>query len=158
MCKQIKPLDEFYKDKNRKCGRRSRCKLCQLKKSREYKSRPEVKKRSAELMAKRRLENPGYHRYLTYRRSHVRKKSVLNQSKFNLTFEEFLEIVKQPCFYCGDTTSNGIDRVDNNKGYISGNMVSCCKVCNFGKRDMNKEKFFEWIKKVYNYSLSVPIK
>jgi len=45
---------------------------------------------------------------------------------------------------------NGIDRVDNNKGYIQGNVVSCCMQCNTAKLNNNLEDFKNWIKKIYN--------
>ena len=41
-CKEVKPLEEFNKG-NAKYGRKSECKICQGKRSREYKKRPEVK-------------------------------------------------------------------------------------------------------------------
>lgn len=41
----------------------------------------------------------------------------------------------------GDFIYNGIDRVDNTKGYINGNVVSCCFVCNSMKRDFDKDTF-----------------
>lgn len=72
---------------------------------------------------------------------------------FEITYEEFYSIVQKDCFYCGGGPSNiskvsnkpwaevfyynGIDRVNNDLGYVSGNMVPCCAVCNRMKRDMN---------------------
>ena len=53
--------------------------------------------------------------------------------EFNLNFEEFSEIVDKECFYCHHNVSeeiNGIDRVDNTKGYTNENTVSCCEICN----------------------------
>jgi hypothetical protein len=43
--------------------------------------------------------------------------------------------------------TNGIDRVDNNKGYILGNCVPCCTMCNRSKMDYSKEDFESWILK-----------
>jgi len=43
---------------------------------------------------------------------------------------------------------NGIDRVDNSKGYISSNCVPCCKVCNIAKRDLSQDKFIVWGKRL----------
>lgn len=43
---------------------------------------------------------------------------------------------------------NGIDRVDNTKGYVQGNCVSCCKVCNRMKHAMTKEDFLAHIESI----------
>lgn len=71
---------------------------------------------------------------------------------FELTKEEFKEIITQPCIYCGEVLTQeygknsptfastfkytGIDRYDNTKGYVKGNCVPCCKVCNRIKTNM----------------------
>lgn len=79
---------------------------------------------------------------------------------FELTFEEFKSICEKDCKYCGSPPSseikasygrtsgwiyNGIDRVDNNIGYVLNNCVPCCKVCNRAKRDMSLEDFVRWL-------------
>lgn len=48
-----------------------------------------------------------------------------------------------------DIVYNGIDRVDNSKGYIKGNCVSCCSICNTMKLSLNLEDFKEHINKIY---------
>jgi hypothetical protein len=45
---------------------------------------------------------------------------------------------------------NGIDRVDNSKGYIQENVVSCCTQCNTAKLNNNLDDFKNWIIKVYD--------
>jgi hypothetical protein len=44
---------------------------------------------------------------------------------------------------------NGIDRVDNFKGYEIDNCVPCCYICNYAKRDMSKDQFLAWVKRIY---------
>lgn len=83
---------------------------------------------------------------------------------YNLT-EDLLKILfSGDCYYCGlqakdsncqkgkygDFYYNGIDRIDNHKGYISDNVVSCCKHCNYAKRDMSQKDFLDYIKRLYN--------
>ena len=87
---------------------------------------------------------------------------------FIITFEEFLALTKKPCYYCGiwarqrihpnkgnnRTTReayfyNGLDRVDNSKGYTVDNVVTCCGTCNYAKRSMEAYEFEVWIKRVY---------
>lgn len=52
---------------------------------------------------------------------------------FELQYEDFNKLVLSPCYYCKfqkDREVNGIDRVDNSKGYTKENCVPCCQVCN----------------------------
>ena len=61
---------------------------------------------------------------------------------FQLTEEQVYNISQNNCYYCnkepqrvinsigGFIYVNGIDRVDNTKGYLFENCVSCCKDCN----------------------------
>lgn len=60
---------------------------------------------------------------------------------WELTFEQWTSIVKDPCHYCNADTSSitkgsGLDRKDNSVGYIVGNVVSCCYTCNMIKGTM----------------------
>jgi hypothetical protein len=88
--------------------------------------------------------------------------------KFKLTEEEFLTICKSNCKYCncpptqvssgdkgcnGKFIYNGIDRVDNNKGYTIENSVACCSICNIAKHQLSKDEFLNWITRVYNHSI-----
>lgn len=85
-------------------------------------------------------------------------------SEFLLLREEFEKLIRSECYYCKcpnsnikksknsleeDFLYNGIDRVDNNLGYTSNNVVPCCKTCNFMKKDMPQNEFIDWIKRVY---------
>jgi len=58
-----------------------------------------------------------------------------------------LEDVKKSDYF--DYTYNGLDRIDNAKGYILDNVVPCCKHCNYAKRNMSTEKFYNLIKSIY---------
>ena len=82
---------------------------------------------------------------------------------FLLTLEEFLVITKENCYYCGEPPSqsilgdgnygayvyNGIDRKNNRQGYVSENVVPCCKACNKMKSDIELDSFFDRILKIY---------
>ena len=66
----------------------------------------------------------------------------------------FEKIRLNNCYLCGKQNSpdhqNGIDRVDNNIGYIEDNIQSCCWDCNGLKRDYSLDNLFEKMLKVYN--------
>lgn len=79
---------------------------------------------------------------------------------FTLSKENFRILTKQNCRYCGTSPSNifkkrsgdyiynGIDRVDNNKGYVKENVVACCKKCNLMKLDYSVKDFLAHITKI----------
>lgn len=85
---------------------------------------------------------------------------------FNLTQTEFNQLVLENCYYCGskpyrivknykrssDTIlCNGIDRVDNKLGYIVGNCVTCCQICNMAKGKLSIDIFEKWLLQVCKY-------
>jgi hypothetical protein len=82
-------------------------------------------------------------RYATYRRT-----AKLKGHLFEISKEEFDRLTKRECVYCGHDGVNGIDRVDNTKGYVRGNVVSCCRQCNTAKGTGSVTDFFEWIRRV----------
>ena len=51
---------------------------------------------------------------------------------FKLTEAEFKNITKQKCHYCGRVNSLGVgvDRIDNDMGYLNSNVAPCCANCN----------------------------
>lgn len=100
--------------------------------------------------------------------------------EWGLTIDEFKVITSGNCVYCGiephrivsvasagkkifervskeyiDNSKykfNGADRVDNNKGYVFSNCVSCCFKCNVAKNKLSKDEFLDHIKRIYNFS------
>jgi hypothetical protein len=85
---------------------------------------------------------------------------------FEFTQDEFRGFTEGPCHYCGKPPSgccrrknrtygeyaySGLDRVDNNLGYIHGNVVSCCSHCNKAKRMMSVDEFRSWVDRVYHH-------
>lgn len=99
------------------------------------------------------------HKYACYRKE-AEKRGV----EFRLSFKDFREITSRDCFYCGAKPSNcsrrdyhngpfiyqGIDRVDNKKGYFIGNIVPCCKICNHWKVNMSVNDFIDHVEDIYS--------
>ena len=76
-------------------------------------------------------------------RSGAKKRGI----EYSLTFDEFMAYWNKPCVYCGAEIKNiGVDRVNNEKGYVSGNVVSCCRACNVMKHTMTLQ---EWADKCF---------
>lgn len=77
---------------------------------------------------------------------------------FELTFDFWWREVQKTCYYCRDIlgkrseTTVGLDRLDNNKGYIEGNVVSCCAFCNLTKGDrLTSEETMVMINSLLNF-------
>ncbi len=82
------------------------------------------------------------------------KRRILN---FTLSIKDFVQLISDKCYYCGETSKkgfNGIDRKDNYKGYTLKNSVSCCDICNHAKYTMSKTQFLNKVKKIYNCSIT----
>lgn len=86
---------------------------------------------------------------------------------FELTQEDFSNIVFSNCYYCNKTPEengnkkinrfrpefylkyHGVDRKDNEIGYVLENCVPACKTCNFMKKNYSYDKFLSIIKSIY---------
>jgi hypothetical protein len=91
-----------------------------------------------------------------------RKRARIKGRTFDLDAAAFKTLTKGNCEYCGSPPSteafnkpksgsyvhNGIDRVNPQIGYISSNCVSCCKLCNYMKLALPKDKFLSHVKAI----------
>lgn len=89
--------------------------------------------------------------------------AVSKELTFSLTRARFEELVLGNCYYCGVVPSNrhyrkkhsrkevffnGIDRIDSQVGYIDGNTVTACKICNLAKNELTLGEFKRWVTRV----------
>lgn len=91
-----------------------------------------------------------------YRR-HAKEREI----PFALSVEDFAKLIFLPCLYCGDPPSNkhkrkyttekynGVDRIDNTRGYFLENCAPACGPCNLLKNSRSIRQFEAWIEKVY---------
>lgn len=87
--------------------------------------------------------------YEDYKRDAGRKKRI-----FELTLEEFRTIISKPCAYCGhieELEYNGVDRIDNSKGYSVDNCTAACKACNRMKSDHTVMEFKNHCAAIHSY-------
>ncbi len=98
-----------------------------------------------------------------------RKNAAGANRGFTLTLAEFVVLTSSPCFYCGtqpmkvstcnkhhpgkkstwgDYPFNGIDRVDNQVGYVVENCIPCCAFCNIARNSTPFEEFLAYWKQV----------
>jgi len=122
MCSEYKSAENFWSNSSRSSGLDSRCKPCGVK----------CKK------LKRVWQNP-QQAFSRYKRSAQVRGHVFELSK--LEFESFEDSC---CFYCNEKIQGfGLDRVDNEQGYILNNVVPCCGVCNKFKGSFTQGAFIE---------------
>jgi len=91
--------------------------------------------------------------YNIYKRSANDKNLV-----FDLSFEDYEDIIRNDCHYCGFLQNrgfNGIDRLDSKIGYTKENCVSSCKMCNYMKLSISENVF---IKRVEHILTFIPLK
>jgi hypothetical protein len=84
--------------------------------------------------------------------------------EWKLTRDQFIEITSSPCHYTGLPPSlvrnlphgsyiyNGIDRMDNTKGYLYANCVPCCSKVNQMKMDSSLDELFQYCRMVLEYA------
>jgi len=78
-----------------------------------------------------------------YRLSTLFTQARRRKLECSVSLAQFTQITSQPCRYCGDASSayRGIDRLDNNRGYVPGNMVPSCSRCNYMKSSLSESEF-----------------
>lgn len=105
-----------------------------------------------------------------YVRAHIcrnyRQSARRSGREMTLTNEMCSELFQSPCHYCGIVRANkrvipgrgyyeynGIDRVDNAKGYTPDNVVPCCGQCNMAKSWRTYNEFLSWIYRIAIYQI-----
>jgi len=76
---------------------------------------------------------------------------------FALSHDEYLCLITQDCYLCGKNSNsqhlNGIDRIDNNKGYMMDNVKPCCANCNYMKKNYILEDVFNKFMDIYSFNI-----
>lgn len=73
---------------------------------------------------------------LKYRYNSYRSSARIRNVAFKISLEQFKTFWQKDCTYChGEIKTIGLDRVDNLKGYVEGNLTACCAECNYTKSD-----------------------
>lgn len=104
---------------------------------------------------------------------HLHRGSAIKQERKNtrditLSLEEIVNILFDNCYYCNVAPMytyynypikfNGIDRINNNLGYIKNNCVACCFICNRAKANMTQSQFLDWINRTYEHQCKLQSK
>lgn len=139
--------------------------------------------RQVDSLGRFKSKDPKFASFKSYYRVY-KDAAVLRNFAFELSFDEFVSLVKQDCHYCGseprrwnkytsrngrmirangraiateDTASkawimvSGLDRKNNEEGYTTSNVVSCCTICNHAKHNLPYESFIDYLKRLCDY-------
>ena len=117
-----------------------------------------------ELTVKRNSGLPGVAGFRSLR-GNYRRGAIRRGHLWELTDDDCFKLFQSDCIYCGAAPNqiyrtgswngtfvyNGLDRVDNEKGYTTANTVACCGTCNLAKHTTPDTEFRDWIKRAYEY-------
>ncbi len=137
-CKAEKPatLDFFYKDAPRPLGVSYECKECLSARKMGRDRRTErwgSLSDEQKSLAKKRQQR--YNKTDKGRAIFLRK-AYQRIDHCDLTTNEVLEFIIQPCVHCGTKDNpRGLDRIDNKLPHIKGNVAPACAPCNFARGD-----------------------
>lgn len=88
--------------------------------------------------------------------------------KINFSLNEFtcISIFNGDCYYCNskpnnlltyqlnfDIKYNGIDRINNDIGYVDENVIPCCSRCNAAKNNMGYDEFITLVSNIHSNTL-----
>lgn len=83
------------------------------------------------------------------RLSAIKSSAKQRNIDFNLKPSDVIPYYKKKCYYCNGSVKNiNLDRIENDKGYISDNIVSCCLTCNKMKLEQVQHDFINMCKKI----------
>lgn len=94
-----------------------------------------------------------------------RKSAEVRGYTWELTRDVAKSLMTSACHYCGiigensyvfksydPFAYNGIDRVDNDLGYTTSNVVTCCGTCNKAKGSRSYAEFTAWLDRVAHHT------
>lgn len=96
--------------------------------------------------------------------SSYKKNAEKRDLDFFLSLEDFVKLTSSNCHYCNEPPNqissdskksefssykyNGIDREDNKAGYMLGNCLPCCGICNDIKGTLTYNEFINKVRKI----------
>lgn len=112
----------------------------------------------------------GKYRCTRKSRNEKRVKKGKPLQTWKLSRKEWKQLFQQPCHYCGVAPSrsigqndhklfsfNGVDRMDNERGYQPDNVVTCCQLCNRAKGVLAYSEFASAIRQIYQHTRCIEL-
>ena len=153
ICREVKSVDDFYKSQ-----RGSKCKICTLNITREYKKN---KRKSIEFRKSEGLKQKE-------RRVRLWQNTLIHDSKRKgventLTIDDITEMYNKQNGLCywfkiplipsnknKHPQQPSLDRLDRKKGYTKDNVVLCCYSANIGRNENDLETWESFISLLFN--------
>jgi hypothetical protein len=87
------------------------------------------------------------------RLSSIKGRALQKGIEWGFDYEDLREFWGTPCHYCGGEVHNrlALDRVDNNEGYVPGNVVQCCTSCNQAKSTHSVDEWVAHMERVLSH-------
>jgi len=123
--------DKIYKQKHIDQNKLSRKVYYQKHKQKELQAAVQYRLKNKEILKKKK-----YHQTTSARYSMLKARCKIRNIDCTISYEQYLDCIAKPCFYCNFKlgkkvmAGSGLDRIDSSLGYIDGNIVSCCRICN----------------------------
>lgn len=155
-CNKEKELVEFYKQRLSKDGLQTACIVCTKTSHAIYHKEWYQKNKESKLLsnAKWHAKNPSKmneyqksyfksHPEKFKLKSHRRRTLKLNGGVYSVTVKEIADMLKRPCFYCGEESKHIDHIVPLSRGgrHSIGNLIQACASCNLSK---NNKFVIEW--------------
>lgn len=111
-----------------------------------------------------RLDNPSESAFNALYSTQYKRRAEQRGYAFDLSKDDFRALTQDTCYYCGVEpyktftngvsvyTYNGIDRIDNTKGYVKGNVRTACFACNQAKHTMTTQEFDKWVQRLIKHN------
>ena len=174
-CKQVLPLDNFYTitKKGKEC-KYSRCKDCETEIVKNHPNRKKYETQSNENKLKKANSDPEYREYLneidkkylttengiiTHMLTAAKKRAAKKNLEFNLTKEDI--ILPEFCPILGIKLEKGtknnysytysLDRIDNSKGYVKGNVQVISQLANSMKNAATPQQLKSFSENILQY-------
>lgn len=90
------------------------------------------------------------------------------EKPLKITPSDYKRLIAQACVYCGSppmtmTTYaagpnflyNGVDRIDNARGYVLENLAPCCRLCNQFKSKLGVDEFLKHVARIHGHQLGI---
>lgn len=157
-CKQFKELDNFELKKDNYI--RSNCKQCRTEESRLYhyfRRRKFDENQVKEKMIHRdRLKHDKEYHYKAYLINHSKQRAIKKGLEFTITPDDIIipdkcPILNKPFILLDNKYNYSLDRIDNSKGYIPGNVKVISRLANTMKNNATNEELEAFAHNILSY-------
>ncbi|MDY5420383.1 MAG: hypothetical protein SPG45_10210 [Lactobacillus johnsonii] len=159
-CKQYKELKEFEFRKDNPNHIRSECKYCRTQESRIYhymrRRRFDENQTKEKIIHIDRLKQDKEYHYKTYLINHSKQRAKKKGIEFTITPDDIIipdkcPILNKPFILLDNKYNYSLDRVDNTKGYIPGNVKIVSRLANTMKNNATNEELEAFAHNILNY-------